>query len=472
MIQMALESRLHFDNIAGMFCCGRNFLLLWFTLIFFGALADPKKVVAASVTNNFAEESLFVCRTWRAEDGLPQESVWAITQTKDRYLWIGTGGGLARFDGVRFEVFGIQDGLPSMQIRSLLEDRSGALWIGTANGVSRFADEKFSSWTRRDGLAGESVTQLAEDGDGNIWIGSNLGLSRWHNGKIENIGEAAGLAEADVRAVIADSSGKIWVSLVNEGLLRFDGTNFVPARADAELRQMRPYRLLCDHRGNILAATVGKIYSLGETNWTVYGAQEGLPDVLISCLAESRDGTLWAGTSDQGMLFLHEKKFHSLRRTDGLSDDAVRSIAQDSEGNLWAGTRGAGLNRLQPRKLSTKKLFDGATEVQPISLAETGDGSLWIGTIGHGLHRFHGNVHGVLLRDELMPGNLQVSALLAGRDGSLWVVGGGNTISLAGRQAAASLPGFLRAKFMRRQGWFVAARKRKGNFTTLHSRPT
>jgi ligand-binding sensor domain-containing protein/signal transduction histidine kinase len=407
-----------------MFCHSRTLLWLWLALIFWGAVADPKKVSAASVATNFARESPFVCRTWRAEVGLPQESVWAITQTKDGYLWIGTGGGLARFDGARFEVFGIQDGLPSMQIHSLLEDRSGALWIGTANGISRFQNGIFSSWTRRDGLAGESVTQLAEDGDGNIWIGSNLGLSRWRNGKIENIGAAAGLAEADVRAVIADAAGKIWVSLVSEGLMRFDGTNFVSARNDAELRQLRPYRLLCDHRGNILAATVGKIYSIGETNWTVFGAAEGLPDVLISCLAESADGTLWVGTSDQGMLFLRGKNFHPLRHTDGLSDDAVRSIAHDSEGNLWAGTRGAGLNRLQPRKLSTQKLFDGTTEVQPISLAETGDGSLWVGTIGHGLHRFHGDAHEVLLRDELLPGNLQVSALLAAHDGSLWVVGG------------------------------------------------
>ena len=381
-------------------------------------------VWASPATNNSVAESPFVCRTWRAVDGLPQESVWAVTQTRDGYLWIGTGGGLARFDGVRFEVFGIQDGLPSMQVRTLLEDRSGALWIGTANGVCRFWHGKFESWTRRDGLAGESVTQMAEDGEGSIWIGSNQGLSRWHNGKFEDIGAATGFAEADVRAVITDSAGKIWVSLVKDGMLRYEGGKFVPAKSDAELRQLRPYRLLRDHVGNIWATTVGKMYCIGETNWTAYGAAEGLPNILISCLGESKDGLLWLGTSDQGLLFLRDGIFHALCSADGLSDDAVRCIAQDAEGNFWAGTRGAGLNRLQPRKLSTTKLFDGTTEVQPISLAETGDGSLWAGTIGHGLHHFRGDKHEVLLRDALLPGNLQVSALLAARDGSLWVVGG------------------------------------------------
>jgi len=388
-------------------------------VLFFSAVGEIQ-----AGDQNVQDESPYVCRVWRAEDGLPQESVWAITQTRDGYLWVGTGGGLARFDGVRFELFGIQDGLPSMQIRSLLEDRSGALWVGTANGVSRYVHGTFTSWTRREGLAGESVTQLAEDGQGNIWIGSNLGLSRWRDGKIENITAKVGMSEADVRAVIADETGAILVSLVSQGLMRFDGKALVPALADDELRQLKPYRLLRGLHREIWAATVGKIYRIGETNWTVYGATQGLPEVLITCLAQSQDGTLWAGTSDQGMFFLRGEKFQSVRHENGLSDDAVRSIAQDSEGNIWAGTRGVGLNRLQPRKLSTKKLFDGATEVQPISLAETGDGSLWIGTIGHGLHRFHGDVHEVLLRDELMPGNLQVSALLAGRDGSLWGVGG------------------------------------------------
>ena len=370
------------------------------------------------------DDSPYVCRVWRAEDGLPQESVWAITQTRDGYLWVGTGGGLARFDGVRFELFGIQDGLPSMQIRSLLEDHNGALWVGTANGVSRYLHGTFTSWTRRDGLAGESVTQLAEDGQGTIWIGSNLGLSRLRDGKIENITAKIGMSEADVRAVIADESGVIWVSLVSQGLMRFDGESLVPGRFHNDLHQLKPYRLLRGLHGDIWAATVGKIYCIGETNWKVYGAAQGLPEVLITYLAQSQDGTLWAGTSDQGMFFLRGEKFQSVRHADGLSDDAVRSIAQDSEGNIWAGTRSAGLNRLQPRKLTTQKLFDGATEVQPVSLAETSDGSFWVGTIGHGLHRFRGMLHEVLLRNELLPGNLQVSAMLAARDGSLWVIGG------------------------------------------------
>ena len=66
------------------------------------------------------EEPPFAFRVWRASDGLPQDSVWAIVQTGDGYLWVGTSGGLARFDGVRFEVFGRREGLPNVQVRALL----------------------------------------------------------------------------------------------------------------------------------------------------------------------------------------------------------------------------------------------------------------------------------------------------------------------------------------------------------------
>ena len=393
-------------------------------LFFLGLTTIPGAALAVPSASVVSEDSPFVCRTWRAEEGLPQESVWAITQTKDGYLWIGTGGGLARFDGVHFEVFGIKDGLPSMQIRGLLEDRTGALWVGTANGVCRYVNGRFTSLDKQAGLPGESIINLVEDRAGSVWIASDLGLSRWRTGRLEQMGGQVGLTNVDVRAMITDRKGNIWVSLVNQGLMRYDGQRFVPAVTDTEFQTLRPYRLLRDQQGNIWAGTVGQIYCIGETNWTKYAAEAGLPEVLITCLAQSQNGTLWAGTSDQGLLYLRDNRFHPVRRTDGLSSDAVRAIMQDAEGNMWVGTRGAGLNRLQPRKLLTRRLFDGGTEVQPVSLVETADGVLWIGTIGHGLYRFKEEQYEVLLREQLLPWNLQVSALLAAEDGSLWGVGG------------------------------------------------
>jgi len=92
------------------------------------------KVGAAETNSPVLQEDAFVCRAWGTEAGLPQNTVNAIVQTRDGYLWLGTQGGLARFDGVRFTVFGLTDGLPSAQVRALCEDAEGNLWIGTSSG--------------------------------------------------------------------------------------------------------------------------------------------------------------------------------------------------------------------------------------------------------------------------------------------------------------------------------------------------
>jgi hypothetical protein len=81
----------------------------------------------------------FTFRTWQREQGLPQNSVRALAQTRDGYLWVGSDDGVARFDGVRFVSFGLREGFHNTRTHCLLEDRYGALWIGTAgSGLTRW----------------------------------------------------------------------------------------------------------------------------------------------------------------------------------------------------------------------------------------------------------------------------------------------------------------------------------------------
>ncbi|HVZ60918.1 MAG TPA: two-component regulator propeller domain-containing protein, partial [Terriglobales bacterium] len=111
----------------------------------------------------------FTFRSWQREDGLPHNSIRAITQTREGYLWVGSDEGLARFDGIRFVSFGLRDGLHSGAVRALLEDRDGALWVGTmGGGLARFKDGRFSTITTPEGLPSDSITALAEDVTGRV----------------------------------------------------------------------------------------------------------------------------------------------------------------------------------------------------------------------------------------------------------------------------------------------------------------
>lgn len=364
----------------------------------------------------------YVCQTWRVEDGLPQNSVLAIVQTQDGYVWLGTANGLARFDGVQFKRFGLADGLSSLYVRVLLEDREGGLWIGTVNGLSRLLNGRFTTWTTRDGLAGNVILALTEDREGAIWIGTNTGLSRWRNGAFETIGLQAGISARYVAALVADRQGAVWVSVNGVGLLRWDGGSFTTITNLPGPPLAFPARMLQDRAGRIWAGTVGRVFCLEGTVWKKYGPEDGVPEVGIISLAEGAGGTIWAGTFDQALFYLREGKVRRVAQGNGLSDTSILAIMEDREKNLWVGTRAGGLNRLKSRQVSMWCHTEDGVEVPPMSLAESPEGVLLMASQGRGVYRFESRGRMQFVREPLqsLQKSLPLGALLSARDGSLW----------------------------------------------------
>lgn len=397
----------------------QRFWIAYVALLFAPVAVWPVCGQLASAQTAPVEMNEFVGRVWQVEDGLPQNSVMAILQSKDGYLWLGTANGLARFDGVRFKVFGLADGLPSPQVRVLLEDRDGAIWIGTGNGLSRYRDGEFTTWTTRDGLAGDGIMGLTQDREGNVWVGTTTGLSQWRNGVIKNLGTSEVVAGRYVRALFADRQGVVWVSIAGVGLRRWDGRQFAPLDELAGTPSLAPYCLLEDRKGRLWAAVVGRVLCLENGVWMSYGAEQGLPRVRITALTEDAGGNIWAGTYDQGLYHLREGRFHRVIPPNGLSDEAVQAVLEDREKNIWVGTRAGGLNRLKDRQLSMWTIRDGETEVAPMSLAESPDGVLWVASLGRGFYRFEHGMDSEYVR-ESPSGYLPFGALLIRRDGRLW----------------------------------------------------
>jgi signal transduction histidine kinase/ligand-binding sensor domain-containing protein len=362
----------------------------------------------------------FVCQTWRVEDGLPQDSVRAITQTRDGYLWVGTGGGLARFDGVHFKVFGLADGLPALHVRALLEDRRGVLWVGTANGLARFEEGRFRNFTTLEGLTGDTIIDLVEDKEGAIWIGTSVGLSRWHDGQF-SVPDAK---ITSVRAMTVDGSGAVLVAGSPGGLLRWDGRRLTPFSQSPEMRKLRPNCLSKDAAGRLWVATQGNAFCLDGTTWRQYGPAEGLPNVALVCMGAGADGTVWVGSWDQGLYALlpGEEHFQAVGSVGGVLDAAVRTLFEDNEKNLWVGTRDSGMTRLRPRRVTVWEIQDDTTKVMPFSLTEAADGTLMVGTAGRGLYHLSDGRPSPFLRKELEPYDLRTGVVLMTRGAGLWFV--------------------------------------------------
>src|SRR5260221_6572808 len=136
-----------------------------------GASAAPEKPVSGEYSH----------RLWRIEDGLPQNRIRALCQTRDGYLWIGTAEGLARFDGVRFTVFD-QSNTPALHddgILALLVAADGALWVGTeGGGLVRYQDGLFRSFGAADGVTNGFVRAIFEDRRKTLWVGTDRGFFR------------------------------------------------------------------------------------------------------------------------------------------------------------------------------------------------------------------------------------------------------------------------------------------------------
>ncbi|HEV8268564.1 MAG TPA: two-component regulator propeller domain-containing protein, partial [Thermoanaerobaculia bacterium] len=107
-------------------------------------------------------------------DALPQNSVSAILQTRDGYLWLGTYEGLVRWSGVEFRVYDRRDtpNLSSNSVVALAEDGAGRLFVGTmGGGLVRREKGAFHALTSKQGLPSDSVFALAVRGD-SVWAGT------------------------------------------------------------------------------------------------------------------------------------------------------------------------------------------------------------------------------------------------------------------------------------------------------------
>src|SRR5262245_9579804 len=124
---------------------------------------------------------------WQEKDGLPDDRVGAILQTRDGYLWFGTLNGLARFDGVRFTVFDAANADAPLlhRVTSLLESRDGSLWAGGRNGLTRLREGRFTSYTLPDELPTGGVRQIVEDTRARLWVRTRSDLMLLRRERLE-----------------------------------------------------------------------------------------------------------------------------------------------------------------------------------------------------------------------------------------------------------------------------------------------
>src|SRR5205823_9198398 len=249
----------------------------------------------------------YVHDSWGTNDGLPQNSIHTIVQTKDGYLWFGTEEGLVRFNGAEFSVFNSANspGLEHNEIMALLADqRDGSLWIGTNGSLTRYNSGQFTPYVPESGSSQIFVTALAQDSLGNLWIGTEAGLTLLKDGKLVPYADQKGLGKR-IMALAVDADGSLW------------------------------------------AATRFNIFKLGRGTKSQVQFDETIHDP--STLYFDRDGVLWIGTIAHGLYSFSGGNLAHYKTGPRL-ETTVNTIYQDREGSLWAGLLKGGACRLRAQR--------------------------------------------------------------------------------------------------------------------------
>ncbi|MGB7722391.1 MAG: response regulator [Bryobacteraceae bacterium] len=317
---------------------------------------------------------------WTTSNGLPHDSVRAIAQTADRYLWFATVDGLARFDGVNFTVFSGSNTplLKQAMMISLQAAPDGSLWIGTgSSGLLRYRNGGFEKMGD-PGLAKASIRALLADSRGVLWIGSDGGLARLEGGR--NASVFTGGWEANVHVLLEYPAGTVWVG-ANDGLHRFEGGAERVFTTKDGLPDNSIWGLAAGAGGALWIGThTGGLSEYRQGRFRTYGQHDGFTPTGILALLTDRDGALWIGTDGAGVSRFAEGKFSSYQTRDGLSNQVIRCLYEDHEGSLWMGTAGGGVNRFKEYRVTMRTMREGLPSDSIRSLQQDHSGDIWLGT--------------------------------------------------------------------------------------------
>lgn len=341
---------------------------------------------SAFALNPSSDVSQYGHTSWKIRDGFIKGQVIAIAQTPDGYLWLGTEFGLLRFDGVRNVPFRPPAGqqLPSTFIFSLLVSRDGTLWIGTAKGLASWKDGRLTRYAELDD---HYIFKILEAHEGSVWasgLAINTGkLCEIKNGGVQCYGEDGTLGRGAFN-LYEDSKGNLWAG-VKEGLWRWKPgpPQFYPLAGEPNgIRGLGE-----DDDGALLVGWRGGIQRFVDGKTEAYTLPAALGQFHARRLLRDRDGGLWIGTQERGLVHVHRGRADLFTPSDGLSGEDIYDLFEDREGNLWVATIN-GLDRFREFSVATLTVKQGLSNDLVMAVMADRDGSVWLATRG-GLNRWN-----------------------------------------------------------------------------------
>ena len=370
--------------------------------------------------------------------GLASQVISSFAEGSDGFLWIGSQGGLQRWDGYRLWTYKTQLGnsssLPDNLTQILHADPSGTLWVGTSSGglasYDQHRDRFIRYQTSTNGQVPVNVLAIEDDGQGSLWIGSGTGLDHFNKDTKSfthvqpTTGANAAIDVGSVQALLRSADGTLWIG-TSQGLLRSSagpGQGQVVEHVEMPESRRDAVSVNClfkdwfgtlwigtDH-GVYLVERAGAQHPASElpSKRSIGGsvvayrpsASRSLPSALLTShivtITSDRDGGIWIGTQEQGVFIVTPSTgavrhvAHDPTQPTSLSDDWVEAIFLDRQGIMWVGSR-HGVSYIDTTHRAVATFLGGESPGSTIRDSEVysvfprRDGSIWLGLSKHGI---------------------------------------------------------------------------------------
>lgn len=398
---------------------------LWRVLVFAWAVAVSSTAFAqpsisppeATPTKRLSQ---FVLESWGADAGLPQNSVNALEQTDDGFLWIGTFEGLARFDGLRIQpVEPALTRITGSAVVRLSRAPDDALWVATLDrGITRIAADGIQHWGLAEGLPSETAVSVHARSASDVWVGTTSGVARIVDGRVESV---PGLPPVAIRDVEFAADGAVWVLTRSAGLFRVDAVGAQRIELPGDATPVGAGLAVGIDNSVWIGTSRGLHQYTPNGRWLRrLGREDGLASDFINKLAAGRDGSLWLGYEGDGVQRLDGDSLDGVGVAAGLPNGFISALFEDRHGNFWIGTN-FGLARLRDGPFLNIGRREGLPGEYARVVIETPDGSIWVGLDDGGLARLHGGAVVETLGPKQGLLGSTVRALALGPDGSLWI---------------------------------------------------
>jgi len=401
---------------------GSDFRKLTVCLATLVALVGPAAPAARS--DRESPKTRYIVDFWNADTGLPQNSVMAVRQADNGYIWIATLGGLVRFDGLNFTTLNLRvlPGQSGGQVTTLAPLGPDGLLLGAANGqVLTFRDGQVTGFDSKAALGESRIRRIFGDPASKTWITTAEGAWVMSDGVVSEarLPEKAGGGQA--ARVFEGLRGRIWLVSSGNRLVCLDGDRMALSLASPQPWPIREVTWVWEEAaGHVWVGTESRGLHLWENGrWKRFLPNSILDGQSIVKVARGVDGVLWVGTGARGLFAVVQDRIMDFQVFDVLAGAEVADLFVDGEGSVWAGLNRGGLVRVKRRIVRSLSIEDGLPDSVILSVAPAPRGGVWIASRRRGLSFWKNGVFTNYAGQRGFPD--AVNTVYAGRRGRVWI---------------------------------------------------